>query len=124
MVHHAVKDEFQSFLPAFISQFFVLFHSTKAGIHFIIIRYGITVIGRLLHIIFQQGCGPDGGETHTGYIIEAVDDATDIAAMTAIVILAVDPCFPHSTDHIIAYIAIGETIGSDEINNIRCCKTL
>ena len=76
------------------------------------------------HIVFHHRCAPDGCEPHFLNIIELVDNSPNISAMSSAGACSVYLAFFHSRNHIIGGIAIGKTVGHNQVNNVGSRKTL
>lgn len=123
VVDNHIHDDADAFGAGQISQLAVFLIGAEAGVHLVEIGGRIAVVGVLVHVIFQQWVEPDGGEAQIGDVIQVVDDAFDIASVTAARLLAVGLFF-HALYVIIGGVAIGETVGRDEVHGIGSSEAL
>ena len=117
MIGHHVHDDLQPLVVSLLNESPVEFVGSVAGIDEIIVGAGIAVIGVFLFVVQKQRCRPDGGGAKADQVVEVVDDALDVAAVTAAEVLGVG-LFHCLVRSVVFLVAIGETVGHQKVYGI------
>ena len=94
-----------------------------AGVDVVVVGAGVTVETGVALVVECEGRTPDGSDTEVAEIVEMVDDALDVAAMTAEGILTVG-ALDGGGGGIVCGVAVGEAVGHDEIDHVGRGETL
>ena len=92
---------------------------TEASVDVIIVRTSVTVVCRILQIIFNQRSTPDGCRTKFADVVEIIDDTLDITSVTSESLAAVS-LVRHSFHRVIGRVSVSETVRHDEIDHVGC----
>ena len=84
VVGNQVHDDAHAALPRLRREFPVQVVVAEAGIDPVVVRRGIAVVGEGRLVVLEDGIEPDLGVAHVGDVVEMVDDALQVAAVTAI----------------------------------------
>ena len=87
VVEDHIHHHLQPFLMGFVAEALVVLVAAKSGIHLVIVRGGIAVIGReavllIRRVILQDGGQPEGRHTELLEIVQMLADAVQIATVT------------------------------------------
>ena len=89
MVHDHVHDDLEAFAARCLCQCAVFLIGAEAGVNLVIVCGGITVVGPLGLVVFEQGIEPYGGESHVVEVVEMLCDAGEVTTVTSMVIGAI-----------------------------------
>ena len=89
----------------------------ETGVDMIIVRAGIAVVTLVVLIVQQERRGPDGGDAQVSQIVQMVDDALQVAAVTGHRVHAVHGIFDDrdGIGHHAGTVIVGQGVGAEAI---------
>ena len=97
--------------------------AAEARIDLVIVAAGVAVIGLVFLVIEEERGAPDRSGTEVGDVVEMVDDSLEVTSMAAERFVP-GSLFLGVKRIVVAWVCIGETVGTDEIDEVGGCKTL
>ena len=124
VVRHGIQHQLHTAGMQSLGQLLQIAHRSIVLVHGVVVG-GMVAVVRLGSVVLIYGCGPNSGRADLLQIVEVLLDAAEIAAVPALGLGPLRSRFRTARGiprqrSIVACIAIGETIGKDQVHDISC----
>ena len=123
VIRNDVHQNLQTTLVGLLDILTIQLVATHTGVDVVVVGTGIAVVGVVRLVVQQEGRGPDGRHTQVGNVVEVVDDALQVATVTAVQILTVG-LLGRRGGAVDGRVAIGKAVGHQQVDDIRGGKAL
>ena len=122
VVGNDVHYHLHALLMGLLDIFLVLGIAAETRVDTVVIPTSVAVVGLPVLVVHEERRTPNGRGAQVGDIVKMVDNSLKITAVAAERLLSLG-LLKGIISVVISWIGVGETVGIDQVNEIRCSET-